>query len=286
MSEERTPASPEPGSGPGPELTKAFGMPFTMPLATVIAAVVIAIGLAFGGGGGGGGSGFGLGADTELGADSAKQSTNTSTSGRWVTVLGSAERIVAADLAIWSIRVVASGADLAQTQTKLDEEVDALTVFLVGEGIDQGAIDAGRPEVVDLLTLTERPEGVDETVRFMLSQAMTVRVGDVAAVNRAAARIGELAKLGVQVSGANAPVFQYTGLSKLKPELLAEAVEAARASALGLVTSVDGKVGAIRHAREGELVIEPRDGASFGDAEQAVEKRIRLSATVEFGLID
>lgn len=282
MSEERTPASPEPGSDPGPELANAFGIPFTMPLATVIAAVVIAIGLALGGGGGG----SGLGADTELGADSAKQSTNTSTSGRWVTVLGSAERIVAADLAIWSIRVVASGADLAQTQTKLDEEVDALTVFLVGEGIDQGAIDAGRPEVVDLLTLTERPEGVDDTVRFMLSQVMTVRVGDVAAVNRAAARIGELAKLGVQVSGANAPVFQYTGLSELKPELLAEAVEAARASALGLVTSVDGKVGAIRHAREGELVIEPRDGASFGDAEQAVEKRVRLSATVEFGLID
>lgn len=276
----------------GSALTKAF----TMPLAIVIAAVVIAIGLALGGSGGGsgggslGGSDEAAGTGANSGQNSSSKSGNKSAaksgSGRWVTVLGSAERIVAADLAIWSIRVVASGADLAQTQTKLDEEIDALTVFLVGEGIDQGAIDAGRPEVVDLLTLAERPEGVEDSVRFMLSQVVTVRIGDVEAVNRAAARIGELSKLGVQVSGANAPVFQYTGLSELKPALLAEAVEAARTSALGLVTSVDGQVGAIRHAREGELVIEPRDGASFGDAEQAVEKRIRLSATVEFVLVD
>lgn len=264
----------------GSALAKAF----TMPLAIVIAAVVIAIGLALGGSGGG--SGGGSDEATGAGPKRADKPGSESTLGRWVTVLGSAERIVAADLAIWSIRVVASGADLAQTQTKLDEEVDALTVFLVGEGIEQDAIDAGRPEVVDLLTLAERPEGVEDSVRFMLSQVVTVRIGDVEAVNRAAARIGELSKLGVQVSGANAPVFQYTGLSELKPALLAEAVEAARTSALGLVTSVDGQVGAIRHAREGELVIEPRDGASFGEAEQAVEKRIRLSATVEFVLVD
>lgn len=237
--------------------------------AIVTAAIVLAIGIAIAGGG--------------FGPEEPRPPVSPM---RGVTVIGTAERVVAADQAVWPVRVRASGAELGETQTELDREVDALTVFLVGEGIAQEAIDPGQPEVVDLLALPERPEGVDEDVRFLLGQTVTVRSADVSAVRTAAARLGELAKLGVQVAGATAPVFRFTGLADLKPTLLAEAVAAARDSANGVVTGADGEVGAIRHAREGELLVEPRDGPGFGSAETAAEQRVRLSVTVEFELVE
>lgn len=243
-------------------------------LAGVLGATILAVGLAVAGALIGG-------ARSDDAADKAN-----GIGSRGITVVGTAERVVTADMAIWPVTVNASGVDLGEAQTQLDREVDSLLVFLVGEGIDQDAIDLGRPEVIDLLAQSVRPIGVSDDVRYLLVQAVTVRSADVLTVSRAAGRIGELSKLGVDVAEAKGPVYRFMGLAQLKPELITEAVEAARASASGVVTPADGTLGAIRRAQEGALIVEPRDGPSFGPAASALEKRVRLTTTVEFVLND
>ncbi len=242
--------------------------------AGVLGAAILAVGLAIAG--------------ALIGGSFAESSADRAirTGSRGITVVGTAERVVTADMAIWPVTVNASGVDLGEAQTQLDREVDSLLVFLVGEGINQDAIDLGRPEVVDLLTQSIRPIGVSDDVRYLLVQAVTVRSADVVTVSRAAARFGELAKLGVDMAEAKGPVYRFMGLAKLKPELITEAVEAARAAASGVVTPADGTLGAIRRAQEGALIVEPRDGPSFGPAATALEKRVRLTTTVEFVLND
>jgi hypothetical protein len=242
--------------------------------AGILGAAILAIGIAIAGALVGGSS------------DEEEAAKANGAESRGITVVGTAERMVTADMAIWPVTVNASGVDLGEAQTQLDREVDSLLVFLVGEGIDQNTIDLGRPEVIDLLAQSVRPIGVADDVRYLLTQAVTVRSADVITVSRAAGRIGELSKLGVDVAETKGPIYRFMGLAELKPELIAEAVEAARAAASGVVTPADGTLGAIRRAQEGELIVEPRDGPSFGPASTALEKRVLLSTTVEFVLND
>src|SRR3546814_7496274 len=81
---------------------------------------------------------------------------------RYVTVKGLAERTVTADLAVWPIRVTATGNVLGVVQSKVDQSLDALTVFLVGEGIAKEALERGRVEVNDLLATPYRQEGAEQ----------------------------------------------------------------------------------------------------------------------------
>src|SRR3546814_1705099 len=100
-------------------------------ITTLVAAVVVAVGVAAAGKFAGDGFRLGRAAD------------------RYVTVKGLAERTVTADLAVWPIRVTATGNDLGVVQSKVDQSLDALSVFLVGEGIAQEAPEGRRVEVKD-----------------------------------------------------------------------------------------------------------------------------------------
>ena len=93
--------------------------------AGVLGAAILAIGLAITG--------------ALIGGSFAESSADraTRTGSRGITVVGTAERVVTADMAIWPVTVNASGVDLGEAQTQLDREVDSLLVFLVGEGITQ-----------------------------------------------------------------------------------------------------------------------------------------------------
>ena len=204
---------------------------------------------------------------------------------RYVTVTGLAEREVTADLAVWPIQVTATGNDLGQVQTEIDQAVDALRVFLVGEGVSQEEIDPGRPIAIDLLALSERPEGLDNDVRYLFEQTLVVRSSAVDAVGTAAARIGELVKLGVTLGETGGPRYMFVGLTELKPEMIADAVAIARRAAERMVEDEEGRVGSIRRAIEGEVVVEARDGLAIDDVSAAARKRVRLSATVEFFLV-
>jgi len=202
---------------------------------------------------------------------------------RYVTVVGTASRAVTADLVVWPIRLTATGEDLGAAQTTLDQSVDSLSVFLVGEGIPQDDIDPGRPVAIDLLAQAERPEGVED-VRFLLTQTVVVRSAKVAEIATATARIGELAKLGVDLSEAGGPRYRLSDPASVKPDLLAEAVAAARRDAERMVSGESVAIGPLRRAVEGDLVAGPRDGVEIDAPEAAKEKALSLSVTVEFYL--
>ncbi|PTB95131.1 hypothetical protein C9974_01950 [Marinobacter sp. B9-2] len=65
--------------------------------------------------------------------------TDLRTGDRYVTVKGVAEREVNADLALWPIRFVATGASLSEAQDKARSSRDAIMAFLKLQAIDQDA---------------------------------------------------------------------------------------------------------------------------------------------------
>src|SRR3546814_20210796 len=112
-------------------------------ITTLVAAVVVAVGVAAAGKFAGDGFRLGRAAD------------------RYVTVKGLAERTVTADLAVWPIRVTATGNDLGVVQSKVDQSPDAPTVFLVAEGIAKEATPRGRAEAHDLLATPNRQDATE-----------------------------------------------------------------------------------------------------------------------------
>lgn len=236
-------------------------------IALLLAAVVVAVGVAVGG---------------KFIGDGFRDGRATD---RYVTVKGVAEREVSADLAVWPVRITETGDDLGATQSRLEQDVDSLIVFLVGEGIAQENILRGRVEVQDLLAQAYRPEGIEKG-RYILAQTVTVRTDDVTLVDMAASRIGELVKMGVAFAETGGPSYVFTGLNDIKPDMIAEATKAAREGAQRFAEDSGSTVGAIRRANQGVFTIGPLDGWGNGSSNGAIQKQVRVVSTIDFFLKD
>lgn len=204
---------------------------------------------------------------------------------RYVTVKGVAERDVTADLAVWPVRITETGDDLGAAQSRLEQSVDSLVVFLVGEGVERTAVSPGRVEVTDLLAQSYRPDGIEKG-RFILAQTVTVRTQDVDTVNTASSRIGELLKMGVVLADTGGPSYAFTGLNDIKPDMIAEATRAAREGAQRFAEDSASTVGAIRRANQGVFTIGPRTAVATGNPNGEIEKRVRVVSTIDFFLKD
>jgi hypothetical protein len=206
-------------------------------------------------------------------------------SDRYVTVKGLAESLVEADLAIWPLRVTATGADLEQVQAKIDADLDAITAFLTEEGFAPEEIQRQRVEVTDLLAQAYRGEGIGEN-RYIIAQTVLVRSAQVDLVARLNRATGALVKRGVVLVDSGGPSYLFTRLNDVKPAMLAEASANARTAAEQFAAQVGSTVGSIRRASQGIFEILPRDPSPDLSETSQVDKKIRVVATIEYLLAD
>src|SRR3546814_15988019 len=97
------------------------------------------------------------------------------TGDRYVTVKGVSERMVRADLALWPLRFVATGNDLAEVQAKIESDTRIVTDFLRNAGTPDGEIQFQGLDVTDLLAQAYRPGPVES--RFIVAQTPLVPIG-------------------------------------------------------------------------------------------------------------
>ena len=234
-----------------------------------IAAVVLALGLAIGGALVG--WGFARGRSTD----------------RYVEVKGLAEREVAADLALWPLRFVASGSDLATAQAQINRSYQEVLTFLKRHGIDPSATQLQNLQVSDSNTNQYQREGMGP--RFVIEQTVIVRLNKPEVVRDASQAVGELVNAGVVLSqqgefGAGGPTFVFNRLNELKPAMIAEATANARAAAEQFARDSGSAIGGIRQANQGVFVILPRDQAPGISESSQLQKTVRVVSTVQYFL--
>jgi hypothetical protein len=202
---------------------------------------------------------------------------------RYVTVKGLAETFVAADLAVWPLRLTATGDDLGRVQEQIDAGLATITGFLREHEIEEDAIQPQRVEVTDLLAQPYRPEGAGDN-RFILAQTVIVRTEQVDRVAELNQQTGELIRRGVVLVDTGGPTYLFTRLNDIKPELLADATRNARVAADQFAADSGSEIGEIRRASQGLFEILARDPAPNLFEPNQLDKKIRVVSTIEYRL--
>jgi hypothetical protein len=205
---------------------------------------------------------------------------------RFVSVKGIAEREVKADLALWPLRFVATGNELAAVQAKSRADAEAVRRFVTAAGVPAEAVEVQGVEVTDVLANAYRSGPVD--TRFIVAQTLLVRSTDVDRIVAASQRVGELVDAGVVLSGEGGagPSYLFTKLNDVKPAMIAEATKRAREGAEQFAADSGSRVGGIRRASQGLFQILPRDDTPGTSEQRQVHKVVRVVSTVDYLLVD
>ncbi|SDB11867.1 hypothetical protein SAMN05660653_00561 [Desulfonatronum thiosulfatophilum] len=239
------------------------------PLKLFVAALLIAVGLSFGG--------------YFIGQGFIEGRLND----RFVTVRGLAETEVQANLAIWPMRFVATGNNLAEVHAQLTADANKIVQFFVRHGLPENSIELQSLEVTDLLAQAYRSGPLDS--RFILTQILVARTENVDLIAAASQKVSELVDVGVVLSaeyGSSGPVYLFTGLNDVKPEMIAEATVNARLAAEQFAADAGSRLGGIRRATQGLFQILPRDNAPDTMEHKQINKTLRVVTTVEYYLTE
>lgn len=212
------------------------------------------------------------------------------TADRFVTVKGISEREARADLVIWPLRVVAADNDLARANAQLQGSVARINLFLASNGVDTATTELQDFSVADAST-NQYGSGQTAGARFVIHQTVVVRSTKPDVVLAASQRVAELVNAGVVLSsggdyGNGGPTFIFTGLNKLKPEMIAEATARARKAAEQFARDSQSDIGGIRRANQGVFEILPRDQAQGISEASQIVKTIRVVSTIDYALRD
>jgi hypothetical protein len=205
--------------------------------------------------------------------------------GRYVSVKGLAERDVKADLAVWSLRFVASGNELATVQETIKKETAVVNDFLRQQGIGAKAVTLQGLDVTD--RDAELYSGKGKADRYIIAKTLLVRSGAVGKIAAASQHVGTLVDRGVILaSNSGGPSFLFTRLNKIKPAMIATATRAARAAAGQFAKDSGAKLGGIRRANQGVFQILARNNAPGLNAKKQIAKTVRVVSHVQYYLHD
>lgn len=200
---------------------------------------------------------------------------------RVVAVKGLAEREVPADVGVWPVVFTVSGDELDRLQADIDSTFAKVLEFLAGHGLPAAETYRSVPRITDLRAQSYGSPN-PPPYRYLAEATLTLRTSSIGAMKAAMEDAGTLVGRGVVMvrSYEAQPQFLFTGLDRIKPEMIAEATRDARRAAQQFAQDSGSSVGAIRSARQGYFSVEDRDAFT------PEYKVVRVVTGVEYFLAD
>ena len=199
---------------------------------------------------------------------------------RSVTVKGLAEKEVNADKVTWPLVYKELGNDPAEMYDLLSQKNKKVLAFLKSAGIKESDISVNPPVISDRQADNYSNEIMN--YRYKATSVITVTSTEVDKVHTLMRRQSELMKQGIALVseeyGSNSVVYEFTGLNKVKPDMIEEATKNARKTAQKFADDSGSSLGEIRNAQQGQFSIEDRD------ANTPYIKRLRVVNTVEYSI--
>ncbi len=199
---------------------------------------------------------------------------------RSVMVKGLAEKEVKADKVIWPLVYKELGSDPSEMYEVLERKNNKVIAFLKAGGVRDDEISVNPPVISDRQADNYGNEIMN--YRYKATSVITVTSSDVDKIRLLMRRQAELMRQGIALVsedyGGNAVTYEFTGLNKIKPQMVEEATKKARETAIKFAEDAESTLGGIKSAQQGQFSIENRDATS------PYIKRVRVVTTVEYSL--
>lgn len=186
----------------------------------------------------------------------------------YVEVKGLSEKIVKADVAIWSINFDVKSNDVDSLYAEIAKSTSTIQKFLLDKGFEASEINIAP---VNIYQDTYR----DSLFRYNSTTQLSVYTKKVDLVKSASKETLSLVKQGVTLN-QNSIEFQFSDINSIKPEMLAEAIKNARVSAKQFAEESGSHLGAISRGNQGVFDISDKD---LGSPEY---KKIRVVSSLRF----
>ena len=183
-------------------------------------------------------------------------------------VKGLSERIVKADVAIWSINFEVKSNNIDTLYADIERNLAAINGFLKTKGFEESEINVAP---VNIYQDTYK----DALFRYNANIQLSVYTKKVDLVRSASKDTLLLVKNGVTLNG-NSINFEFSDINSIKPEMLAEAIKNAQASAEQFTKESGSSLGGIARGNQGVFDITDKDPGS------PEYKKIRVVSTLRF----
>lgn len=193
---------------------------------------------------------------------------NFSKQGAYVEVKGLSEKIVKADVAIWSMNFEVKSNDIDSLYANIDNNTKAIKSFLLAKGFEESEINVA-PVNIYQDTYT------GSLFRYNSGNQLSVYTKKVDLVKSASKDTLSLVKEGVTLN-QNSIEFQFSDINSIKPEMLAEAIKNAKVSAKQFAEESGSRLGSISRGNQGVFDITDKDPGS------PEFKKIRVVSTLRF----
>ena len=192
---------------------------------------------------------------------------------RAVLVKGLSTRDVQADYVVWPLDFCVRGNDISSLYSDLARIEQTARAFFMERGFKESEMTRGNISIDDNWAsyYDRKPE-----FHYTLRTSLIISTADVERVIANQGCQSELLKKGVILQSYDWNTdFQYNGLPSLKPEMVQEATQNARAVAQKFAEDAKCSLGSIRRASQGQFSIE-------NDEYQPWVKRVRVVTTVDY----
>jgi len=193
---------------------------------------------------------------------------NFSKQGSYVEVRGLSEKIVKADVAIWSINFDVRSNDIDSLYAGIAKNTAAIQKFMQDKGFEVSEINVAPVNIYQ-----DTYEG--SLFRYNSSAQLSVYTKKVDLVKSASKDTLSLVKQGVTLN-QNSIEFQFSDLNSVKPEMLAEAIKNAKVAAEQFAKESGSPLGAIARGNQGVFEIVDKDPGS------PEYKKIRVVSSLRF----
>ena len=188
----------------------------------------------------------------------AKRSNDT------ISVTGSARTPIEADLAQWTLSVIAQAETPGAASKTLAVATAKARTFLATSGLPASAVTAPPFSTESVEERGSDGSSSGKVVSYKLTQRFTVASKDIAKVEQLAASLSQLLERGV-LAAADPVQYVSTQLAAARLTALDAATRNARERAETIVRNLGGTLGKVRSAQLGVYQVVPRDSTDVSD---------------------
>jgi hypothetical protein len=186
----------------------------------------------------------------------------------YVEVKGLSEKIVKADVAIWSINFEIKSNNIDSLYSDIEKNVGIIKGFLKQKGFEDSEINVAPVN-------TYQDTYKDALFRYNSNTQLSVYTKKVDLVKSASKETLILVKSGI-VMNQNSVSFEFSDINSVKPEMLAEAIKNAKDTATQFAKESGTRLGAVARGNQGVFDISDKDPGS------PEFKKIRVVSTLRF----